>query len=80
MVLHGSSKGESLGVLSFAMLAESVLVDSKEYACSELGLSIAVCSRSEQLSKVEALETVVEGYDVVERPQLPSCVNRSRVS
>jgi hypothetical protein len=71
MVFHDSSKGGSLAALSFAM-AESVPVDSKEYACSELGLSSAVCSRSEQLSKAEASETVVEGYDVVERPQLPS--------
>ena len=79
MVLCGSSKGGNLEVLLFVRRAGLVLVGSKECAYSVLGSAIVVCSRSEQVSKAEAWEIVVEGCDVVGRLSSPSCVARSRL-
>jgi hypothetical protein len=78
MVLHGSSKGGNLEVLSFVRRVGWVLVGSKECAYSVLESAIVVCSRSEQVSKVEASEIVVEGCDVVGRLSSPFCVTWSR--
>jgi hypothetical protein len=79
MVLYGSSKGGNLEVLLFVRRAGWVLVGSKECAYSVLGSAIVVCSRSEQVSKAEAWEIVVEGRDVVGRLSSPSCVARLRL-
>ena len=49
---------------------------SKECAYSVLESAIVVCLRSEQVSKAEAWEIVVEGCDVVGRLSSPSCVTR----
>jgi hypothetical protein len=73
-VLYGSSKGGNLEVLLFVRRAGWVLVGSKECAYSVLESAIVVCSRSEQVSKAEAWEIVVEGCDVVGRLSSPSCV------
>jgi hypothetical protein len=78
MVLHGFSKGGNLEVLLFVRRAGWVLVGSKECAYSVLELAIVACSRSEQVSKGEAWEIVVEGCDVVGRLSSPSCETRSR--
>jgi hypothetical protein len=79
MVLYGSSKGGNLEVLLFVRRAGWVLVGSKECAYSVLESAIVVCSRSEQVSKGEAWEIVVEGCGVVGRLSSPSCVTRSRL-
>jgi hypothetical protein len=79
MVLYGSSKGGNLAVLVFVRGAGWVLVGSKECAYSVLESAIVVCSRSEQVSKAEAWEIVVEGCGVVGRLSSPSCVTRSRL-
>ena len=79
MVLHGSLKGGNSEVLLFGRRAGWVLVGSKECAYSVLESTIVVCSRSEQVSKAEASEIVVEGCDVVGRLSSPSCVTWSRL-
>jgi hypothetical protein len=76
MMLHGSSKGGNSEVLLFVRRAGWVLAGSKECACSVLESATVVCSRSEQVSKAEASEIVVEGCDVVGRLSSPSCVTR----